>query len=98
MAAGGRHRGRKAAETGRRPRVIARARPCYSKVKTVAFPANPWYRVDSSMPRRTETAPSPRIGAHRGVYQLDKVPAPPRLPCRNPGFDHEDSSETTNAP
>ena len=79
MAAGGRHRRRKAAETGCRPRIIARARPCYSKVKTVAFPANPWYRMDSTMSHRTETTTFARIGAQRRAYHLDKVAAPTRL-------------------
>ena len=75
MAAGGRRRRRKAAETGCRcRRIIARARPCYFKLETAAFPANPWHNTDSSMPRRTETAPLTRIGAHRSVHQPDKVP------------------------
>ena len=79
MAAGGHQRRRKAAETGGRSRIIARARPYYFKLKIVASPANAWYRMDSSMPRMTETAPFARIGTHRWVYQLDKVPAPTRL-------------------
>ena len=79
MAADGRHRRRKAAETGCRPRIIARARPRYFKLKTVAFPANPWYRMDSSIPRRTETTPYVRIGAHRWVFQLDRVGDPTRF-------------------
>ena len=75
MAAGGRRRRRKAAETGCRRSIIARARPCYFKLETAAFPANPWHNRDCSMPRRRDTAPLARTGAHRSVHQPDKVAA-----------------------
>ena len=75
----GRRRSPPTSKSRRNGRPTPYHRPCLTvlfQTQDRSFPGQPLYRMDSSMPRRTETTPFVRIGAHQWVHQLDKVAAP----------------------